>query len=438
MKYSAVIISTIISLIFTTELYAQDTLSLNEAIRTALENNYNILTTELDEDIASLNNSWGNTGRVPTITFDTGQNNSRTRTDGSDITTVSINPGINLRWVLFDGFGIKIRKQRLESLEEMAEGNTALVVENTVQAVILAYYRVLFEQEKLHVFNEVMDLSRDRYDYEKTRRELGNAVTYDVLQAQNAWLEDRTNFLQQEVAVSNAYRDLLYIMGIEDNDQFALTDEFTIDRDEYERIDLQNKMLASNKTLQNQYINEVLRERETALARSAYYPSLSLNTGADKIHRRTKVDDFDTDTSNSTSFYANLTLSFNLFNAGNTKRAVEIARIREEMEKISTTDLTHTLNDQLDSLYDLYEVRRELLSLSEEKLEAARLNLQISEDKFRAGTINSFNYRDVQLIYLNSALGQLQAIFNLIDSRTALMRISGSIHQRILIMTSLC
>ena len=427
MKYSAVVISAIISLIFTTELYAQETLSLNEAIRTALENNYNILTTELDEDIASLNNSWGNAGRIPTITFDTAQNNSRARTDGSDITTVNINPGINLRWVLFDGFGIKIRKQRLESLEEMAEGNTALVVENTVQAVILAYYSVLFEQEKQHVFSEVMGLSRDRYDYEKTRRELGNAVTYDVLQAQNAWLEDRTNFLQQEVAVSNAYRDLLYIMGIEDNDQFTLTDEFTIDRDEYERIDLRNKMLSSNKTLQNQYINEVLRERETALARSAYYPSLSLNTGADKIHRRTKVDDFDTDTSNSTSFYANLTLSFNLFNAGNTKRAVEIARIREEMEKISTTDLTHTLNDQLDSLYDMYEVRRELLSLSEEKLEAARLNLQISEDKFRAGTINSFNYRDVQLIYLNSALGQLQAIFNLIDSRTALMRITGSI-----------
>lgn len=427
MRYGAVAISVMISLLCTTGLFAQESLSLSGAITTALENNYNIQTTELDEDIASLNNSWGNAGRVPTITFDTAQANSRAHTDGSDITTVNLNPGINLRWVLFDGFGIKIRKQRLESLENLAEGNTALVVENTVQAVILAYYSVLLEQEKLDVFKDVMELSRDRYDYEQTRRELGNAVTYDVLQAQNSWLEDRTNYLQQEVAVKNAYRDLLYIMGIEDADQYVLSDEFSVDNDGFLLENLRSKMLESNKTLRNQYINEVLRERETALARSEYYPSLSLNTGAEKIHRRTKVEDFDATTSNSTSFYANLSLSFNLFNAGNTKRAVEIARIQEEMEKISTAELTHTLNDQLDNLYDTYEVRRELLSLTEEKMDAAQLNLQISKDKFSAGTINSFNYRDVQLIYLNSALGRLQAIFNLIDSRTALMRITGSI-----------
>ena len=67
----------------------------------------------------------------------------------------------------------------------------------------------------------------------------------------------------------------------------------------------------------------------------------------------------------------------------------------------------------------------ELLNVADENLEASQLNLSISEEKYRSGVINSFNYRDVQLIYLNAALRRLQAIYNLIDSKTQLTRITG-------------
>ena len=58
-------------------------------------------------------------------------------------------------------------------------------------------------------------------------------------------------------------------------------------------------------------------------------------------------------------------------------------------------------------------------------LEAAEMNLQIAEEKYRTGAINSFNYRDIQLIYLNSAFRRLQAIYDLIDSHTNLTRLTG-------------
>jgi len=47
------------------------------------------------------------------------------------------------------------------------------------------------------------------------------------------------------------------------------------------------------------------------------------------------------------------------------------------------------------------------------------------EEKYRSGVINSFNFRDVQLIYLSAALRRLQSIYNLIDSKTQLTRITG-------------
>jgi outer membrane protein TolC len=67
----------------------------------------------------------------------------------------------------------------------------------------------------------------------------------------------------------------------------------------------------------------------------------------------------------------------------------------------------------------------ELLNVANENMAAAELNLTISEEKYRSGVINSFNFRDVQLIYLNAALRRLQSIYDLIDPKTRLTRITG-------------
>ena len=87
--------------------------------------------------------------------------------------------------------------------------------------------------------------------------------------------------------------------------------------------------------------------------------------------------------------------------------------------------MEHALTNELFNLHDFHQVRRELLNVANENLEAAELNLSISEDKYRTGVINSFNYRDVQLIFLNVSFQRLQAVYDLIGSQAALTRITG-------------
>ncbi len=60
-------------------------------------------------------------------------------------------------------------------------------------------------------------------------------------------------------------------------------------------------------------------------------------------------------------------------------------------------------------------------------MESAELNMQIATEKYRSGTINSFNFRDVQLIYLNIAHRKLNAIYDIIDTHTELLRLTGGI-----------
>ncbi len=405
----------------------QETISLSDALNKALLQNYSIHIVKRSQEVAETNNTWGAAGRLPTVGFSLSSNNRADFNEDRDYVMNGITPGLSLNWLLFDGFAISITKEKLETFESLSQGYTSIVIEQTIQSVIQAYYRVVLEKEKLAVVKEVMDLSRDRYDYTLMQKEIGSAVTYDVLQAQNAWLEDKAGFMQQELTFRNAVRDLNFLMGVEGEQTYIFTEEFVAPRNEYVLETLQNKMLNSNKTLKNQYLNLMLREKEIQLAKSMYFPALSLRSGLESVTTRMNYKGLPAGTKQSYDLYANLALTFNLFDGGAKKRALRIAQIQEDAGQIETEEMKHSLTNELGKLYDLYQVREDLYNVSAENLDAAHLNMEISGDRFRAGTINSFNYRDVQLIYLNAATNKLNAVYNLIDTDTALMRITGGI-----------
>jgi len=408
-------------------LHAQEELSLGQAISRALENNYQIRIGDLNVEIARNNNAWGTVGAYPSINL--GATNVNRFDDNSQgkSTTNSLSPNVSMNWRIFNGFSARINKEKLEKLQNLSEGNSRLVVENTLQAVVLGYYQVLLEKEKMKVLEKVMALSRDRYEYEQTRKELGNALTFDVLQAQNAYLNDSSNYIRQKTNYHNAQRNLNQLMAVEVGSEFTLTGEFKPDYEKYELDSLEQKMLADNRNLRNQYINLEIMKKNVGIEKSALYPSLSLNSGYDYNTTRVNPNKGSVNTSDSYGYYANFSLSFNLFNGGNTRRNIKNARIDKRIAEVETRELENQLRRNLRTTYEFYKVRKQLLAVSLENIESADLNLRIAEDKFKAGTINSFNYRDIQLTYLNAALSRLEAIYSLIDTHTQLMRLTGGI-----------
>jgi outer membrane protein len=402
---------------------AQEALSLSQALEQAMGNNYGIIISRAGTEIASINNDWGNAGRYPTIGFDASDNNSYNL--GTNTYTNRLSASIGLNWILFDGFRVRFTKEQLEGLETLSQGQLAVMVENTIEDVILGYYNVLLQLEQLAVLEHVMDLSSDRYDYEKTKQQLGGSVTYNVLQAQNVYLNDKANFMNQEVVARNAVRNLNFIMGIESELTWSFSETFEADTTEYVLSDLLSRMKSSNQVLQNQYTNLLLKEKETDIRRSAYYPSLSLGAGMDAIESWSQTNSDPFSNNGSHTPYGNLRLSYDIYAAGVRKRSMEIARINEDIARVEIEEMEHALTNELFNLFDFYGVRVELLKVADENLVAAELNMSISEEKYRSGVINSFDYRDIQLIYLNASIRRLQAVYNLISSRTQLTRITG-------------
>jgi outer membrane protein TolC len=89
--------------------------------------------------------------------------------------------------------------------------------------------------------------------------------------------------------------------------------------------------------------------------------------------------------------------------------------------------MAHSLNNQLLQLYSSYEVNKAVFDLANQQETSARLNLELSEAKYKNGNINSFNYRDAQIMFLNASISKYRAIYNVIQSNTDLFRITGGI-----------
>jgi outer membrane protein TolC len=88
-----------------------------------------------------------------------------------------------------------------------------------------------------------------------------------------------------------------------------------------------------------------------------------------------------------------------------------------------------TLNSTLVNAYELYLARQVILDLTTESYRSAEYNLKLSQERFEQGSISSFNFRDVQIQFLNAAMTRLDAAYNIISSHTELLRLTGGILQ---------
>jgi outer membrane protein TolC len=403
-----------------------------------LKSNYKIQVAGKNVEIAERNNNWLEAGALPSIktnatqSFNWSDNNNPASFIQGTSQSTSLTYGADLNWVLFNGFKVKISKDKLQYLQEQSEGNAAVVVENTIQSIILGYYNALLQQEKLSAIGKLVQVSVDRYNYVSNKKDLGVASTFDLLQVKNALLTDSTNYLMQELAFNNALRNLNMLMAIDVEKKFVLSDKLEHTQQVISLDGLKNRMLSNNQTLKNQYINQSILKKDKGLMRSNLFPVLSFNSGVSQTiggFKGTTLGGQEINTSGNETFayYANFSLTFNLFNGHKTHRAFNNLRIQEEIAGLTSNEMELTLTNELISNVELYKARTTILNLTNESLKTAELNLQIAKDKFSNGSITSFEFRDIQNSYLNTVVTQLEAVYNAISTNTDVIRLTGGI-----------
>ena len=425
--------------------FAQRTLSLDEAIALGMERNFRVQTARNNESIAIQNNDWGAAGRYPTVNANMNLNNgyNNNRNPASFLRELSalnsgVTPGVEAVWTVYGGHRVQLSKNQFELLQNQAQGNVRQTIEDAIQDIILSYYQAVIQQEQLAVRAEVLRLSRERLEYQRTRQEFGQSSTFDVLQTQDAYFNDSTAYIVQQTNVVNAMRNLYRAIG-EDNpgEGFQLSDRLPAETMNYDQEALKTQLLNANQALFQLRISRELAALQTRFQESFMLPTVSLRSGTSYTLSRNifasgvfaNGDERDLGGIQNTNFnlLLNFTASYNLFEGGNRRRNIQQARIQELNAQLGIDDLRRTLLAQLDQTLASYNNQKQVLELSNQLVENARRNIQIAEERFRGGLISFFDYRSIQVSFLNATQTQLNALFNLKTTETELLRLSGGL-----------
>ena len=431
-------------LLLTGTLTAQQNLSLDDAVNLAVDNSFQLMIAQRNVAIAENNNDWGVAGRYPTIALSAVQANSYTnaQSPAGFLTTLSvydtgITPVLDVNWTLYNGMRTKFTKQQLETLVNLNEGQVQVQIETVVAQTINAYYNALIQRERLEVFNDVLDLSRDRIEYQEVRREYGQAGSFDIIQTRDAYLNDSTSYLIQLNSYENALRNLKLAMGIDaDETTYQLTTPLDYEAPDYDGTALTERMLQNNQQLQNLFVNRELALINTKIQETNLRPTIGLNTGASynyQIQDGNGISatgmDFPIDGAVNKRFngFINFSANYTIYNGGVRQINIENAQMEEVVAQLNVEDLRRNLRISLSNTLATYRNQKRLLELTENLTTNARQNIDISEERFRAGQINSFDYRTVQLQYINAVQARLNAVFNIRTTETELLRLIGDL-----------
>ena len=417
---------------------SQRDLSASEAVFIALENNYQILVSEKQHEINQKNNKWTEAGLFPTVTLSAAQNNTIQDNTNNPFTftpgiilSQSIAPTLAANWNLFSGFQVKISKERLSQLEEQSANNAFAVIESTIQDVLKAYYTAQLQDDRKKLFKLILNLSRERFAYYELKEKYSSSNSLELMQFKNQYFTDSINFLMQEISHVNAMRNL----GLLINDStltegsFSLTDKIDVAITSVDFAGAEEAMLADNRNLKNQYIALELQQTNTAFQRSFLYPTLSFQAGVSPSWsniREIKNDAFEAETQ-SLVYYGNLNLKYTLFNNWKNKRAVEVSKIQEEIAELNVESMKQTLSTTLKNLIDLYNLRLQLVSISQENMVYAEKALELAQQRFNLGSINSIDLASFQNIYQNTMIQHYENLFNKLDTYLEIYKMTGKL-----------
>jgi outer membrane protein TolC len=122
-----------------------------------------------------------------------------------------------------------------------------------------------------------------------------------------------------------------------------------------------------------------------------------------------------------------LTANYLLFDGGNRRVRIQSARLEEITARLDYQSAQQQVRTALLNTLALYENQIRVVEITEELIANAERNLQIAEERFSGGTINSFDYRQIQLNYTNAEFQLLNALLNLKETETELLRVTGGI-----------
>jgi len=414
---------------------AQEKLTLQQALSTALQNNYDIKLVNNDVLIAKNNVNAGNAGILPRLdaSFSEGgsrQNTTRTQSNGNEQTLTGVRNtnmsyGLALGWTIFDGLQMFTNYERLKELQKSGEVNAKATILSTISAVVNAYYTVMKEQQLVVARDSALDVSQLRLRIANNKLSIGRGSKLDVLTATVDYNTDTSAYLQELNLLKTAKTSLNQVMARDLNLDFKVDTSIVIDA-KLDYTALSGQMEQLNPELQNAFISKKIAELNLKQVKGQRYPVVAVNSGYE-FQRSSSPTGFNTQQRANGLTYG-LTASLNIFNGFLQRQNERNAKIQINSAELSLDKTRQDISAQLISAYQNYLTSLELLNVEQRNVELAKQSLDITLEKYRLGSIAPLELREAQRNSIDAVSRYVEAQYQAKLTEVNLKEISGTLN----------
>ncbi len=417
---------------------SQKLLTLDDAIATALQNNFDIQLSKNDSLVAALNYSYRNAAFLPRLNGNLGTtwNNIDTKQilfDGSrkqstGIKSNNINAGIALNWTLFDGLKMFATRDKIEAYVRLGELGIKSQVINTVATVINTYYGIVRQKQQLKAIEEQMSINEERVKLAQYKLDIGAGAKPDVLQSKVDLNAQKAAKLEQQTLIDQLKEQLNQVMNVttgiiyEVNDSIPLNFGLSLG-------DIQNTIEKTNPVLLMNKKNIDIANLTLKETKAQRFPTLTFNTGYNfsRTRNQTVINSFSTFFNRTRGYNYGFTASIPIMNNLNTSRLIKQAQLDIQYQQLAFDNQRSLINIDVINAFKEYEQQKKALALEEENILLAKENVSIVLETYRLGAATFIQLREAQKSLEDAYNRLIAARYNTKLAETELLRLKGDL-----------
>lgn len=412
----------------------QEKLSYEQAIATALKNNFDIQMAKNDAEITTLQNNIGSAGFLPKIDFNAsgGLSSNNTKQEFSSglsvnkngVASNNVSAGVFLNWTVFDGKKMFATKEKLNLLEEQGQLQLKSQIETTIEEVTHIYFQLVKQKQLIKGINAAMAVSDERIKVAEKKSLIGSGSDVELLQATLDLNAQKSNLLVQQQLLKTYKNNLMVLLKSD------LTSTFDVDTifafNEIKAIEeLKQTVEKSNIDLSIAQKNVLISKQIEKEIYALTMPKVGITSNY-LFGRNQNAAGFSLLNQN-LGYNLGFTFSWNVFNGFTTKKQLMTTQLQIKNDQLNVEKTKFSLYSAATIAYQIWMSNKEMLSLEEENIKLAERSMLITTERLKLGLGNYIEIKESQNSYEAAITRLVNARYNLKIAETTLKKLTGEL-----------
>lgn len=348
--------------------------------------------------------------------------------------TSNFNVGANLQLPLFQGLAgvrrIDYAKANLRMILEQLEAEK----ENVELNVITLYLQALYTAEVAQVGREQARMSAVELQRRRDLVDAGKLPELDLYEAQSQLAQDELSVVTADNDHRLALLDLAQMLELDNAGDFAIAPlacahgEIPDVYDSAENVFV--AALSHNHSLRASQLGIAAADRQLALARTGWIPTLSFNAGlGTNYYRLSRTDNpsFGSQMRQNFQQSVGFTLSVPIFDAFATRNSVRKARLRRFSAEIELDNTRNKLFKAIEQAHTQATAAQKRLEASLVAEDAAAKAFEGMQTKYNYGKATSTEFEQAKAALIRSRLVAVQAHYEMLLRNRILRFYAGEV-----------